>query len=164
MRMTIVVPDSTVYIDGYSLKIDLTSHDVAGMHAVQWHNNHGWIEWADGSRNTEITDINRFISIVEQYELEKARIDNPPPPTLDDAKTFKVAELKLAAETEAYSYIAEYPEFETKTWPSQEAEALAYVEDANAPTPTISGIMVGRNISEPYKAAFVEKILEKADA
>ena len=105
----------------------------------------------------------RFISIVEQYDLEKARIESPAPPTLQEAKRAKVEELKLAAEAEAYAYIAEYPEFETKTWPSQEDEARAYAEDASALTPTISDIMVGRNISEPYKAAFVEKILEKAD-
>ena len=49
MRLTIIPADSTVYVDGASIMgMDLTSCGIpADVHALQWFDVKGWIEFND---------------------------------------------------------------------------------------------------------------------
>lgn len=49
MRLTIIPSDNAVYVDGISkLPLDLSSCNIpSGIHALQWYENRGWIEFSD---------------------------------------------------------------------------------------------------------------------
>jgi hypothetical protein len=77
------------------------------------------------------------------------------PPTdaekLDELKRRKIRDINAAYSERAAPLVSEYPELEQKTWPSQNAEAAAYLawyEDpqGEAPqTPVLDAILAGRN-------------------
>lgn len=106
----------------------------------------------DGSQDNLIADD---MSPISNEELEKLRA-----PTLEQAKSRKLAELKAAADAEVAPILAEYPEVEIKTWDSQEREARAWAADSTSPTPTLYGIAQTRGKSISYLAP---KVIQKAD-
>jgi lipopolysaccharide biosynthesis protein len=61
---------------------------------------------------------------------------------------------------QAESLVAKYDQYERDTFPIQEAEARAYLQDNNANTPLIDAIAQNRGID---KEALVNKIITKAD-
>ena len=78
MRLTIIKNDNTVVIDGFAVTIDCGSLS-NGIHAVQWDQNRGWIEFSsDGfspkAVNEEIDDVSRFQSLIDDALLEIERI------------------------------------------------------------------------------------------
>jgi hypothetical protein len=79
MRLTIVVPDSNVGVDGEFKEIDLSSMD-ANIHAVQWNEARGHIEYNDGTPNEQITDINQFSGIVDQWYSITPDVEEPETP------------------------------------------------------------------------------------
>lgn len=85
MKLTIIVPDSAVYINGESrFNLNLTPCAIpSDVHALQWNETTGWIEFnmnPDGSKhmNETISALpdwaNACISVWEQ---------NPPPAPVD---------------------------------------------------------------------------------
>jgi hypothetical protein len=54
MKLTIIVEDKAVYVDGVMRVIDVRDCGInGGVHALQWEDNAGWIEYAvtkDGSK------------------------------------------------------------------------------------------------------------------
>ena len=53
MNLTIIPSDGAVYVDGYSFSgLDLAAAPAA-VHALQWKNDKGWIEFADNDDGTK---------------------------------------------------------------------------------------------------------------
>jgi len=57
------------------------------------------------------------------------------------------------------SIVGSIPQYEINTWGKQEAQALAYTSNNNAPVPFIQNLAIERSIT---LAAMAKKILEKA--
>jgi hypothetical protein len=79
MKLTIVVPDSMVYIDGKALVVDCSSLD-PDIRAVQWDGDLGTGEIehksVGGGRlpNVVITDIARFQTIIDLWNAANAAV------------------------------------------------------------------------------------------
>ncbi|MGB6105632.1 MAG: hypothetical protein WBF88_17455 [Pusillimonas sp.] len=64
----------------------------------------------------------------------------------EQAKEAKLAQINSDF-TQAASALTEgYPEAERMTWATQQAEAMAWAADANAPTPYLDGLALARGI------------------
>lgn len=63
------------------------------------------------------------------------------------ARASKLAEINSACDAEISAIKSTYPETEVLSWPKQEREAYALVEDGTAQTPLIDGIAAARGIS-----------------
>lgn len=78
MRLTIIKEDGSVYINGESYTgIDLSwipEFDGKGVHAVQWYDDHGNIEFTDDSENLDITELGVFERVIPLWEARKQEI------------------------------------------------------------------------------------------
>jgi hypothetical protein len=77
MRATIVVDDGVMIIDGKGLKIDLSPLASQDIHAVQWYENEGEVEFK-GTRtarspNKFITDFSPYQRYVDLWHAAKAK-------------------------------------------------------------------------------------------
>lgn len=69
MKLTIVPEDKTVIVDGIPLlNLDLSSCNIpANIHALQWNNDKGWIEYVDvdGEKepNLAITELPEWANL-----------------------------------------------------------------------------------------------------
>lgn len=71
----IVVPaDNIIIVDGIGLRFDYIKPK--NVHAIQWHNGKGHVEFADGSPNADVADyITQVLPYVELWEAEKKRLE-----------------------------------------------------------------------------------------
>lgn len=69
-----------------------------------------------------------------------------------------IAQVNVHAETLLRAVVANWPEQEQKTWPTQEAEALAFQANNQADTPTLDAI----KLDSETKAQLVTRVLENA--
>lgn len=68
MKLSIIPEDSAVVVDGVPLdELDLSPASVPGdVHALQWDNNSGWIEYKDASSdNQDITNLPSWANTCE---------------------------------------------------------------------------------------------------
>jgi len=79
MRVTIVVADSSVTVDGeaYS-QLDLSFMDPT-IHAVQWYDTHGEVEYKDPvtgkiTANQEITDFTPYQQVITLWQVRKEQV------------------------------------------------------------------------------------------
>lgn len=68
------------------------------------------------------------------------------PRTLDELRAAQLASINAEGRRRAAALTAGYPDFEQRTWPGQEREALAWAADQAAPTPYLDGIAAARGI------------------
>jgi hypothetical protein len=106
MKLTIVVPDGIVGIDGEFRELDL-SELPPNIHAVQWASVSGHIEFNDGTPNEIINSIDMFSDLVAAWN---ALTPAPPaPPTLAELKALKNTEInqaRLTANQTTFTYQA----------------------------------------------------------
>ena len=80
MRVIIVPDDGVVLIDGKGRVVDCSSVDRT-IHAVQWYDDHGEIEYKtfDGVRapNLAITDLSLFQIVIDAWRVVPDRIPVP---------------------------------------------------------------------------------------
>jgi hypothetical protein len=82
MRLVVVVDDEFVSVDGEGYgKIDLDQLKQNNIHAIQWHETYGQIEYRDTSPNLNIDSIDEFSWVIDLWNQRKYEIENPPPPT-----------------------------------------------------------------------------------
>lgn len=91
MKLTIIVPDGTVGIDGEFRHVDLTSIN-PNLRAVQWDGTKGHIEFEDGSPNQAISNIVQFTNVVNAWQALTPPA--PTPPTIDELKASAWANIK----------------------------------------------------------------------
>lgn len=78
MRLTIIPIDKTIGIDGEflsNIQEDL-SWIPTNIHAVQWYDIWGEVEYNDGSPNERIEDLGIFEQAVQTVENERVRLEN----------------------------------------------------------------------------------------
>lgn len=71
-KVTIITPDSAVYVDNYWISEMDVSSVASNIHAIQWDGSNGHIEYNDGKKNEEITDISPYQSIIDDHATKKA--------------------------------------------------------------------------------------------
>jgi hypothetical protein len=77
MKLTIIPSDNMVMIDSYALIFSFPELEVLqGVHAVQWDDTKGHIEYVDPVKPNDIIEtIKDFQPIVDAYNAERARLD-----------------------------------------------------------------------------------------
>lgn len=104
MRLTIIVPDGVVGIDGEFRKVDLTQQPV-NVRAVQWDGAKGHVEYEDGSPNTLLSSIKDFDTIVTAWNvLTPPPPKEPEPPTLAELAEAVREALQIAIDTRAHNF------------------------------------------------------------
>lgn len=106
----------------------------------------------DGSQDHLITEDMRPAT-----DVEVAAIQNPPL-SFEQLRGNKIADINSKASECAAQLTAGYPDFETKTWPDQQSEALAWNADKAAPTPRIDAMANYRGID---RDVYLQKTLAK---
>lgn len=93
MRLTIIVPDKTVYVDGVSYS-SLTLADIPqNVHALQWNETKGWLEFL--SDDDGVKPANEKINSLPQWALNAVS-------TWEAAKIAKAEEIAaIVAEAQA---------------------------------------------------------------
>lgn len=84
-----------------------------------------------------------------------------PPPTLEEARTRKLAELRQACDAATADLKAPYSDTERLTWERQERQARAFMDDNQAVTPLMDELAAKRGLERPEMA---QKIITKANA
>jgi len=76
MRLTIVPSDKTIIVDGQGCSGISTdwSWVPSNVHAVQWFDTWGEVEYNDGQNNERIDDLGTYIQAVTHLETEKQRV------------------------------------------------------------------------------------------
>lgn len=123
MRLTIIPSDKVVIIDGIALhNLDFTiANDI---HAIQWYEDHGEVEYTDGSPNEAIDDISLYQSVIDVYNTEKARFEAE---AIEAAKLTwdKIeAEIDILLEESDYTQLLDAPVTSIK-----QAEWVTYRQD-----------------------------------
>lgn len=84
MRLTIVVPDGAVYENGVCYSNLTWSGTPANVHALQWYDVVGTIEYNDGSLNEEITSLPAWAVKAQEAWYAAANPPPPPPPSPEE--------------------------------------------------------------------------------
>lgn len=79
MRLTIIPSDGAVYEDGKAYIDLIWDGTPANIHALQWDNDNGWLEFNDGTPNEDITLLPQW-AINAQAAWAQANLPPPPPP------------------------------------------------------------------------------------
>lgn len=75
MRLSIISIDGTVCIDGVCyLGLDLSWIPV-DVHAVQWYNTYGEVEFIDNSPNVKIDSLGIYEQAIDSFNLEIKRLE-----------------------------------------------------------------------------------------
>ena len=157
MRVTIIRDDGLAGIGGTFRLADLFTLP-PGVRAIQRDGAKGHVEY-DDSANTPLNNIEYFQPFIDLWTTA----GQPPPPlplpVLAMAQAGAQARINAAYQGAINTITAGYPEDEVMSWPKQEAEARAWLLDADAATPWIDGAVAGRSMT---KAELVDKIIAKA--
>lgn len=111
-----------------------------------------------GEFDTVTTDPSGQFNVGDTYTIEQWEDYNL---SLEDFKARKAGEIDAKAEEFMDSNTPKYPEFEKHTFPKQEAEAKAYLDNPNADVPCITKIATQRGVAVDVLANL---ILVKATA
>jgi hypothetical protein len=77
------------------------------------------------------------------------------------ARSAKLSAVNTECDSRMAVLVSGYPEREQQTFPKQEQEARAFIDDPNAATPMIDALALNRGLD---KALLAERIIAKADA
>ncbi len=162
-HVTVVPTDRLIRVDGIPLRFDFAAP--GSLRALQWHGGSGHMEWTDDLNHplTSVDYAQDVAPFVELWEAEKARLEAEAqrPPTLEEAKAAKLAEINAVADKAIATLTATYPDREIATFDKQEAEARAYAADPTAATPLLSALSQARGMELPE---LVRRVIAKADA
>lgn len=91
MKVTVVPIDKTIIVDGRALNLAFAAP--ADLHALQWLDNQGWLEFVGGRANQTLA-AEDYATIVKPYvdifQAEAARLDSCPGPAYEwDSQTGK---------------------------------------------------------------------------
>lgn len=136
MRLKIITPDGFVSVDdiGYSpLNMDSIASDI---HAVQWFDTEGWIEYKEINgikpENQAITSITQFQIVIDEWNAINYAHNNPPPPTPEENKNAVLFQTSIAlddfARTREYDNMVSLCTYSTSTIPKFSAEGQRGVD------------------------------------
>jgi hypothetical protein len=159
MRITIIRDDGLVGIGGTFRMVDLSTLP-PGIRAVQWDGKRGHVEH-DESANTKLDNVEDFQPFIE---LWKAAAPQPALPVATGSKYTGSKQDALARIDAAYRLATDalkagYPDDETRSWPLQETEARAWLQNPDAATPWLDAAANARSLS---KAELAGRIVANA--
>lgn len=161
MEVTVIRDDGVVGIDGIFRRVDLTALP-AGIRAIQWNGSNGHIEY-DEAANTALDNVTAFQAFIDLWIVAARQAPAPSTPaiqlTAGQMKAAALARINAAYKTAVEAQTEGYPEDEVRSWPKQEAEARAWLQDSSAPTPWIDGAAAGRGVS---KVELIARIIANA--
>ena len=157
MRVTIIRDDGLAGIGGTFRLADLFTLP-PGVRAIQRDGAKGHVEY-DDSANTPLNNIEYFQPFIDLWTTAGQPLPPSPLPVFASAQAGALARINAAYQSAINTITAGYPEGEVMSWPKQEAEARAWLLDADAATPWIDGAVAARSIT---KAELVDKIIAKA--
>lgn len=172
VTVTVVPADHLIIVDGVALRFDFPAP--ANLHALQWHEGQGHLEWTNGSPNHVLgpedyaTEVAPYVTL---WETEKARLEaeaaeaeaarlaeyNKP----ENARARKYAEINGGCEAALTALTATYPDRELLTFERQERESRALLARDASDVGHITAIAQGRGISVEELA---QKVVAKAEA
>lgn len=75
MRLTVIYDDHFISVDGYGIHFaDNWPFDEENIHAIQWYNDHGELEYKNTDPNYEFTDYITIEKYISHFNTEKDRI------------------------------------------------------------------------------------------
>jgi hypothetical protein len=163
MKLTIIVPDGSVILDGVFKTVDLSPFQFGNLRAVQWTDTKGREEYSNGVQR-EIASLDRYAGVIAAFSDQQPSEPTAPSLSLTEAKQRRLREIAGEAQAAVDALATNYPDFEKLTWKDQESEALALLEwngsGAAPSTPTVDGIASSRGID---KTELCQRIIAKAD-
>ena len=96
MRLTILPVDGSVNKDGIAyIGMDLSDCNIpSNIHALQWLDDAGWIEFKDPSPNQDIDELPEWANnCLLVWEEAHDKVINPPPPTALQNKNLAMSKL-----------------------------------------------------------------------
>ena len=73
-RLTIVPDDNLVVVDDSFIRFNLKPFNLPkALHAVQWLNGRGHVEWKNGTRNQTLKHLTTYHPIIKSHAQEKAK-------------------------------------------------------------------------------------------
>lgn len=91
MKLTIIPSDNSVLIDNIGYTVDIKNL-YPNIHAVQWFDNTGWIEYTDKPNET-ISDIDQFQSAIDLWNVENEKSNSEYVNTAEDNKNSAIGRL-----------------------------------------------------------------------
>lgn len=102
MKLTIIVDDGLVIIDGHALAMDLSDYTTLdGIHAVQWDGDLGHIEYKSKS-NAVIDGIADFQPILNAFSAKQALEGSPPSLTFEQEYQKKYSQIYRVRDSFVY--------------------------------------------------------------
>lgn len=84
MKLTIIVPDMAVYEDGLCYSNLVWVGTPVNVHALQWQDVKGWIEYNDGKPNEDITILPDWANnAMDAWTVANTPVPIPIPPATD---------------------------------------------------------------------------------
>jgi hypothetical protein len=81
MKLTIIVPDNIVIVDGEPVGVDVSGFaSLQGIHAVQWDGKRGHLEYAQDDpdefrHNTVLTSIDDYADVIEAWHARRKEVE-----------------------------------------------------------------------------------------
>lgn len=96
MLLTIIPSDGAVYEDGLCYSNLTWQGTPSNVHALQWQNTEGWIEFNDGTPNETITELPNWVNnAMAAWQVAYDEAHKPPtPPTAEQNKATAVSLLQ----------------------------------------------------------------------
>lgn len=97
-HITVIPEDNVIIVDKLPLFFDLPQN--TNIHAIQWHEGKGHIEWKDGTPNTELAGEAQYKQHIQTWEDlwndEKNRVyqESIRPRTLKEARESRINDIK----------------------------------------------------------------------
>jgi hypothetical protein len=155
MRVTIIRDDGLVGIGGTFRMVDLSTLP-PGIRAVQWDGKRGHVEH-DESANTKLDNVEDFQPFIELWKA--AAPQQVLPAVANGPKQDALARIDAAYRHATDALKAGYPDDETRSWPLQETEARAWLQNPDAATPWLDAAANARGLS---KAELAGRIMANA--
>jgi len=92
MKLSVIVPDNKIVIDGEARTVDLSAPAALGIHAVQWDGSRGHLEAADPG--TENTPLNKLDAVQEYIDLWETNRPAAPDLPAEDPQRLRYFELR----------------------------------------------------------------------
>ena len=97
MQVTVVPIDKVISVNGESLNFDFTAPE--NMHALQWHDGTGHIEYTDGQTNRLLTAADYDVEVAPftalwQAEYDRLEEERNRPLTPEEQKQVRTVEIK----------------------------------------------------------------------
>lgn len=140
MKLIVITDDKMVSVEGYALNFDFIIDK--NIHAIQWHNTKGEVEFKDYTPNLVITDIAPYQYLVDAHSAEVVRVAEearqPAEPEIVDFVQLRSKRDELLANSD-FRMLSDYIGIDKELWATYRQELrdlpATYVPMINPPFP-----------------------------